>query len=323
MTATAEYISLDVHAHLVPIFPDELAKIGGVNWSGIDRILTVDGHEVGMKPLFDPQALVAWMENNRVQAAWISIPPPLYRPELPKEDAQAWISYVNVGLERIAKRYPEHLSPLLHLPLQIPELALEAAKYWISRGYRRFSAPAGGSEYVLSDPAYTPLWRVLDGARAFVFFHPGECADGRLRTFYLANLVGNPYESAVAISHLLFGGVIERHSGIRFCFAHGGGVLPALAGRLQRGFDTKRPGIAISGRSPRSLLSHICVDCIVHDEATLELVEHVVGSPNVVFGSDWPFPMGLVEPHAQMAQVDLQRRHRIFCDNPDRLKKEN
>ena len=45
-------------------------------------------------------------------------------------------------------------------------------------------------------------------------------------------------------------------------------------------------------------------------------------SMNVVFGSDWPFPMGLVEPHAQLASLDPVRRRRIFCDNPDRLAKE-
>jgi aminocarboxymuconate-semialdehyde decarboxylase len=315
-------ISLDVHAHLAPIFPDELAMINGVSWNRIERVLTVDGHEVGMKPLFDPQALVAWMEKNRVEAAWISIPPPLYRPELQGDDARGWTSYVNAGLQRISEDYPNQLSLLPHLPLQAPHVAHEVAQRWISRGHRRFAAPSGGCELVLSEPAYAPLWQALDAANAFVFFHPGECADGRLKSFYLSNLVGNPYESAVAIAHLVLGGVIERHPGIRFCFAHGGGALPALAGRFERGFDTSRPGITTTGKSPRSLLRQICVDCILHDEAALQLAESVFGASNIVFGSDWPFPMGLIDPQAQMTNVDQARRSRIFCDNPDRLKKE-
>jgi len=317
-----ERISLDVHAHLAPIFPDELARIKGVSWNAADKVLTVDGHDVGMKPLFDPPALVSWMDRNRVERAWISIPPPLYRPELPNEDAKDWIFYVNSGLQRIAERYAGHFSPLPHLPLQSPALALEVAQYWLGKDHQRFGAPSGGSDLVLSDPAYAPLWQALDAAKAFVFFHPGECADGRLKSFYLSNLVGNPYESAVAISHLVFGGVIERHPGIRFCFAHGGGALPVLSGRLDRGFETKRPGIAIGGKSPGKLLKHVCVDCIMHDDAALELAESVFGSSNIVFGSDWPFPMGLIDPHAQMAGSDPKRRQRIFCDNPDRLKKE-
>jgi aminocarboxymuconate-semialdehyde decarboxylase len=318
----SQRISLDVHAHLAPIFPEELSRIKGVSWNATDKVLTVDGHEVGMKPLFDPPALVAWMEKNGVETAWISIPPPLYRPELTGKDARDWVFYANAGLERISQSHPRHFSPLPHLPLQAPDVALEVAQHWIAKGHQRFGAPSGGTDLVLSDPAYAPLWQVLDAARAFVFFHPGECADGRLKSFYLSNLVGNPYESAVAISHLVLGGVIERHPGIRFCFAHGGGALPVLAGRLQRGFDTRRPGMATGGKSPRELLKHICVDCILHDEAALELAENVFGAENVVFGSDWPFPMGVVEPHTQMKNIDRHRRQRVFCDNPDRLKKE-
>ena len=323
MTENSVRISLDVHAHLAPIFRDELARIRGVSWNATERVLTVDGHDVGMKPLFDPPALVAWMAKNRVEAAWISIPPPLYRPELKGDDARAWTSYVNAGLQRISESYPNQFSPLPHLPLQAPDVACEVAQHCIANGHRRFGAPSGGCELVLSDPVYEPLWQALDAANAFVFFHPGECADGRLTSFYLSNLVGNPYESAVAISHLVFGGVIEGHPGIKFCFAHGGGALPALAGRLERGFDTSRPGIATTGKSPRALLKQICVDCITHDDVVLELAESVFGASNVVFGSDWPFPMGLIDPHAQMKTIDHVRRSRIFCDNPGRLKKES
>jgi len=319
----SDRISLDVHAHLAPIFPDALSKIKGVSWNATDRVLTVDGHEVGMKPLFDPEALAAWMKKNGVETALISIPPPLYRPGLPEEDANDWVFYVNDGLQRIAESHPQHFSPLPFLPMQRPGLAYKVAQHWLAKGHRRFSAPSGGcGDLVLSDAAYAPLWQALDAARSFVFFHPGECADGRLKSFYLSNLVGNPYESAVAVAHLLFGGVIEGHPNVRFCIAHGGGALPVLAGRLQRGFATKRPGLATGGKSPKDLLRHICVDCIMHDEAALQLAESVFGARNIVFGSDWPFPMGLVDPHAQMANVDAQRRQRIFCDNPERLKEE-
>ncbi len=322
MTAP-ERISLDVHAHLAPIFPDELSAIDGVTWNADAKALVVDGHTVGMKPLFDPPALVAWMDRNNVVSAWISIPPPLYRAHLQGDDARAWASYCNSGLQTIADQYPDRLSPLPHLPLQSPQIATDVAREWIARGHRRFGAPSGGhGDQVLSDKAYEPLWRTLDEARAFVFFHPGECADGRLTAFYLSNLLGNPYETAVAIGHLQFGGVFERFANIRFCFAHGGGVLPMLAGRFERGFDTARPDIDTKAISPRKMFRNVCVDCITHDPDSLMLAEQVFGDTNVMFGSDWPFPMGLVEPHQQMASLDPQRRKRIFCDNPDRLTKE-
>lgn len=323
MADTPERIALDVHAHLAPIFPDELSAIDGVTWKSDAKTLVVDGHTVGMKPLFDPPALVAWMDRNNVASAWISIPPPLYRAHLQGDAVLAWANYANNGLQRIAAQYPDRLSPLPHLPLQAPDVATQIAKDWIARGHRRFGAPSGGhGEQVLSDKAYEPLWQALNEARAFVFFHPGECADGRLTAFYLSNLLGNPYETAVAIGHLQFGGVFERYANIKFCFAHGGGVTPMLAGRFERGFETARPDIDIKAASPRRMFRNICVDCITHDPDALTLAEQVFGESNVVFGSDWPFPMGLVEPHQQMASLDPQRRKRIFCDNPDLLAKE-
>ena len=122
MPETPERISLDVHAHLAPVFPDELTSIAGVNWSASDKVLEVDGHPVGMKPLFDPPALVAWMERNNVAQTWISIPPPLYRAHLQGDAARQWVSYANAGLQRIADQHPGKLSPLPHLPLQAPEI---------------------------------------------------------------------------------------------------------------------------------------------------------------------------------------------------------
>jgi aminocarboxymuconate-semialdehyde decarboxylase len=318
-----ERIALDVHAHLAPILPDELASIDGVTWQDDKKILVVDGHAVGMKQLFDPPALLAWMDRNAVERAWISIPPPLYRTQLVGDEAQAWMIYANNGLSGIADRYPDRLAPLPHLPLQAPDVALQTVRDWAERGHRRFSAPSGGyGELVLSDKTYEPIWRALNDAGAFVFFHPGECADGRLTAFYLSNLLGNPYETAVAIGHLAFGGVLERFDEIRFCFAHGGGVLPMLAGRFERGFETARPGIDTKLFSPKRAFKNVCVDCITHDIGSLRLAEETFGAENVLFGSDWPFPMGCVEPHAQLVSLDPARRQRIFCDNPARLTEE-
>ena len=323
MSGTPERIALDVHAHLAPIAPGELASIGGVAWEAGKQVLVVDGHAVGIKQLFDPPALIRWMDDNAVASAWISIPPPLYRAHLQGDEARAWVAYANNGLLRIADRYADRLTPLPYLPLQAPDIALEVVREWVERGHFRFSAPSGGNgDLVLSDKAYEPIWRALNDAGAFVFFHPGECADGRLSAFYLSNLLGNPYETAVAIGHLAFGGVFERFDRIRFCFAHGGGALPMLAGRFERGFETARPGIDTKLQSPKQVLRNVCVDCITHDVGSLTLAEQTFGAENILFGSDWPFPMGCVKPHAQLASLDPARRRRIFCDNPAGLTKE-
>lgn len=313
-------IELDVHAHLVPVDPDRLASIEGVEFDSDAQVMTLDGHRLGLKPLFRPQALIGWMDDNAVEHAWISAPPPLYRQHLRGPEARQWANYINEGLLDIAAASGGRLAPLLHLPTEDPEIALSVAADAIARGHNRFAMPSGtGDERGLSDAGFEPLWQTLDAARAFVFFHPGECADGRLKSFYLANLVGNPYETTVAIAHLVFGGVLERYSGLTVCFAHGGGMTPMVAGRLQRGYDTDRPGLDTTRARPEDLLRRIHVDCICHGAPEIDHAEAVFGKEQVLFGSDWPFPMGILDPESQLASLSPEARTRITRTNPARL----
>lgn len=315
-----EAIALDVHTHLIPIVEDRLQGITDIIWDAAREVLTVDGHEVGMKPLFRPAALLDWMDKHRVAHAYVSAPPPLYRQHLRGPDARRWADYINDGLRDIAERSAGRLTALVHLPTEAPAVAAALVTQWGALGHRHFAMPAGtGDQRTLGLAEFEPLWSALDAVGAFIFFHPGECADGRLQSFYLANLVGNPYESTVAIAHLVLSGVLERHPAIVPCFAHGGGLTPMVAGRLQRGYDTARPGVATQSRPPTELLGRIFVDCICHSEAAAMAAEASFGQDRVVFGSDWPFPMGLVEPHAQLADFDPHRRRRYFTTNADGL----
>jgi aminocarboxymuconate-semialdehyde decarboxylase len=310
-------IILDVHAHLAPIIEARLEDLEGVDWNAKDRVMHVDGHAVGMKPLFDPAQLIDWMAQNGVEQAWISAPPPLYRQHLKGSEARAWANYLNDGLAAIAAQSSGRLVALYHLPTQDPAVAAAVAAEAIADGHILFSMPTGtGDQRTLGDSPFDALWQTLDAAGAFIFLHPGECADGRLRSFYLSNLLGNPYESTVAIAHLIFAGVLERHSAMQLCFAHGGGLAPMVAGRWQRGHATARPGIDPERPAPADLLRRIHVDCICHSESAAILAEETFGSDKVVFGSDWPFPMGLVDPQEQLGSFNAERRTRYLSRNP-------
>lgn len=313
-----ERIALDVHAHLVPMLPDRLDGIAGV--AAVDRGLEVDGRVLGPDALYRPEALIAWMSQHGVDRALVSAPPPAYRPQLEAAACERWTAYLNDGLREMARAWPERLHPALHLPVAHPDLAASVARAALRDGARVFAAPAaaaGGPTY--ADPALTPLWQALDDGAAFVFVHPGACCDGRLHNYYLENLLGNPYETAVTAAHLVLGGVVERYPNIDFCLAHGGGATAMVAGRWQRGFDTRRPGIDGARARPGDLLRRLFVDCIVHDRAALDLVAAVFGAERILFGSDWPFPMGLPLPRRQLAEIDPALRRRITGENAARL----
>jgi len=287
-------IELDVHAHLAPIDAEQLSALPGVQWDAAAEILILDGHRVGVKDLFHPERLVAWMDSRGVRRAWVSIPPPLYRQHLVLQAAHAWTRYVNQGLIQVTRTYPDRLQALLHLPLEHPGLIAPWLDDSLSQQFAGVALAAGGHPGICySDPALDPLWKWLDEQQHFVFLHPGSCGDTRLARFYLENLLGNPVETAIAASHLVMGGVPQRYPRIRFCLAHAGGAFPAVCGRLQRGFDTRRPDVPDDVEPPLQAARRFYADGIAHHPQALALARDVFGADHILFGSDWPFPMGI------------------------------
>jgi aminocarboxymuconate-semialdehyde decarboxylase len=318
--SAGEPIALDVHAHLVPVLLERLGTLEAVSWDAQRRVLSVDGHAVSVPALYDPAALVEWMDRQQVRQAWISIPPPFYRQQLESDAAAHWSGYLNDGLAQICAAHADRLAPLFHVPIEHPPLAAQIAAGRIAQGARGFSIAAGGpGTPVYSDQRLDALWTALDAADCFVFIHPGACCDGRLKAFYLENLVGNPYETAVAAAHLMFGGVCHRFTKLRFCLAHGGGATAMLAGRMQHGFATGRAGIDTAREPPRALLARFHVDCVTHDNAALAFAAQTFGEERVVFGSDWPFPMGVLRPHEHLASLPAPLRRKVLWDNPSAL----
>ncbi len=318
---SGERIALDVHAHLAPVLKDRLAGIAGVSWNAGDETMTIDGYTLAAKSVYRPEALIGWMDEHRVERAWISVPPPLYRLGLDGAAMRSWVLYVNDGLDALAAKFPDRLSPLYHLPVTHAALAAEIVTDRVGTSRPRFAMPAGSQDHkvILSDTAFAPLWSALNAARGFLFLHPCKGCDPRYEPFYLHNLLGSPVETALAAAHLAMSGILERHPDMTVCLAHAGGASAAVAGRLERGQVTGRPGADTGAERPRLAFKRFCIDCIAHDADALRLAVAMHGQDHVLFGSDWPFSMGLPDPHKQLVDTDAGLRRRIFQDNPRRF----
>ncbi len=311
-------VRLDVHAHMIPLTEEQVSGVAGVQWSEGHAI--VDGAPLRKRELYQPAMLIDWMDKNGVAEAWVSVPPTLYREQLGEEDSLTWATLLNAALVEKTAGF-DRLKPMLHLPVYHAAAAVQAADDAIARGHRLFAMPAGDAKRgrMLSDAGYAPLWARLDKARAFLMLHPAGACDPRLSRFSLPNLLGGPTETAIAAAHLTMSGVLEQHGGITICLAHGGGSFAAVAGRLQRGQDTDRDGTYMGGEKVRTAMKRFCVDCITHDADALALAAAAFGPDRVLFGSDWPFDMGLAEPHAQLQGVAQGLREGIMSANPEAL----
>lgn len=301
-------IALDCHTHLAPIVPELMRGLPGVEWHAAETRLVLDGSVTLASPsVFRPEALLAWMDSQGVQRAWFSVPPPMYRDGLNEEAARRWCGYVNEALLTVGASHGARIAPTFLLPVRHPTLAAEIVAVYAAAS-ARFAMAAGhaGSGAKLSDPSYEPLWAALDAARAFLLLHPTAGCDERLGSFFLHNLLGGPGETALAAAHLAMGRVIERFPRIRFILSHSGGSLAMVAGRIARGQAVRRPGADTGAPAMTDMLRHFLVDCITHSAPALSLVADMFGADRILFGSDWPFSMGLLEPWSQLEGVAPQ-----------------
>ncbi|MGW1340826.1 amidohydrolase family protein [Kribbella sp. NPDC002412] len=269
----------DVHTHLIPPTVLSAAHKGEFGLSVDNGALVVDGQRLPLGRLADPAALLRWIDEQDLDGAVVSVPPALFRYDAGVE----WAELVNQGLRELA-------TPQLRVLGQLP--LLDAAAPAVAAALAREGVFSG---FALGTPSYEgldPVWKVLHALEAFTLIHPGHSDDKRLESFYLTNLLGNPYETGLAAAGLIFADVPGRFPGIRFCLCHGGGVTAALAGRWQRGIDTARPGIEPPSLAVADALRRFYVDDLVHDDAVLELLGSTFGPERVLAGSDWPFPMG-------------------------------
>ena len=156
-----------------------------------------------------------------------------------------------------------------------------------------------------------------------MFVHPWEFSrEPRLKKYYLANLAGHPHETALAAAQLIFSGIIERFSRLKFCLSHGGGNLPYIIGRMDHGHSV-RPECKIAiNKLPSYYLNNFYCDTITHFVPALEYLVKAVGAGNVVLGTDYPYDMA--DSHAVSAvnkikSVNEEDRERILGANAARL----
>lgn len=306
----------DVHTHIVPPAVVAAGGRGAFGMRASSDTLTICAHGVPLYPLTDVRKLVDRVGADRLDGAVVSVPPPLFRPDLSAADCRDYARLVNDGLHEACRDHAGVLRPLAYLPVEAPEVAAEIAVA-LDGHWAGVVMGTETNEVSYASERLDPLWRTLSERKLALFIHPGSTPDRRLDPFYLTNLLGNPVETTIAASHLVFAGVMHRHPGLKVILAHGGGCVAALCGRWQRGAATKRPGIPTLALEPREAVRRFYVDSLVHSPEFLETIIRTVGEDKVLLGSDWPFPMGAPDAEHDLGSLDETLRLRIRKTNAE------
>jgi aminocarboxymuconate-semialdehyde decarboxylase len=202
----------------------------------------------------------------------------------------------NEGTAAVVARNPDRFVGMTSMPLQFPELAAEM----LEDGIKRFGFKGGGisAGWVgarnLTDREYDVFWSKAQELGAFLFMHPGGTNGNGDPHFAglgaLPNTIGNPLETTIFLSRLIYEGTLDRFPGLKICGAHGGGYLPSYMGRTDAQCTRVSDACAAKKRPVDAYFkSQLMADCMVFREDALRHLVAEMGTTQIVFGTDAPF----------------------------------
>jgi aminocarboxymuconate-semialdehyde decarboxylase len=326
--------SIDIHAHAIVPELDSIVR-GHERWRREAELMAESAgtestrhnrhlmQTVYASRFAEAGARLAAMDAMHIDVQAVSPAPTQYHYWAERDVAARIAETVNAAVARLCASRPDRLVGLGTVPLQHPDLAaasLERALAW--HGLRGVIVNTNVNGADIADPRFEPFWSAAEQLGALVFIHPMGCAlDGRLVPYYFSNVIGNPAETTIALAHIVFSGLLDRHPRLKICAAHGGGYFPFYIGRFDHGW-TVRPEAKTCARTPSDYLGQIAFDSLVYDSRQLEYLIRMAGPSQIVLGTDFPFDMGVEDPIARLdtvAGLSAQDRRAICGGNAARL----
>ncbi len=326
-------LTVDVHCHLLTLEVERLVSSCPEKQAEPAAQLRMYGPESVehnrtlfaslMPQLTDISERLRRMDAMGVDIQVISPSPNQYYYWADVDLAKQIVATQNDHLASVCAAHPERLRGLGNVALQHPELSVQQLTDCVKKfGLRGVEISSAVNGLELSDSRFERFWSKAEELGCLVFIHPlGTSLGDRVNRYYLGNMIGQPLETTIALSHLIFGGVLDRYPGLKICAAHGGGYLPSYTGRSDHGHAV-RPEAAKIKHKPSEYLKRIYFDSLVYTTEGLRHLIEEVGVKQVMIGTDYPFDMGSYDPHSQIAGVaglSQQERDQILGGNAARL----
>lgn len=236
------------------------------------------------------------MDEQGIDVEALSINPVWYGTD--RELAAKVIQTQNEGLAAICSAHPDRFVAFATVALQYPDLAAQQLEHGMKElGLRGASLGGNVNGEEISSERFNPFWQRAEELGALVFIHPQGLSVPELQkrlagNGFLSNVIGNPLETTIALSHLIFDGTLDRFPGIRICAAHGGGYLPSYADRSDHGcmaFPANCKAGAIR-KHPTEYMRQLYFDSLVFSPEALRHLIAVCGVGQIMVGTDYPYP---------------------------------
>ena len=311
---------IDIHAHIlaedtIRLLQQEVPQVA-IKLTPIDQefsVLEVAGAAYRPFPRggWDLERRFKDMDAAEVDMQLVSNTPQTFLYSQDPEVTTATARLQNDQIVKLTAAHPDRFMGIATLPMQAPQRAADELARAMRAGLRGAHIGSNINGQNLDDPALAPFWATAEQLGAFILVHPvGVAGAERLKSYYLANLIGNPVDTTIAAASLVFGGVMERYPNLKVCLSHGGGFVPYQAGRWVHGWRVRgEPKVNLTV-SPAASLRRFYYDTILHAPEPLEHLVRLAGAEQVLLGSDYPFDMGTLECARQVKALAIAEAER-------------
>lgn len=295
---------IDVHAHLTPRrFVRAVANDG--TWHGMTG---ADGELWNPRNLWDASQRIAEMDELGVDIQVISPTDCFYQYDQDPQVTASIAAEVNEEIAETVREHPTRFLGIGTLPMQDPDLAVSHLGNAVNElGLTGVMIDDHVNGVLYDDARFEELWAAVEELGAWVFvhqFHP-TVVTYRTEKYFLLNSIGNLVDRTLTFSAFIYGGVMDRHPGLRVCLAHAGGYTPYALDRLDRGWDVWPEMRGQAAASPSTYIKRFYYDTVTFTARNLRFMVETVGADRVVLGSDWPAPMRVDDPVGFIESADF------------------
>ncbi|MGC3980363.1 MAG: amidohydrolase family protein [Steroidobacteraceae bacterium] len=274
-------------------------------------------------PLSDVPTRLKLMDEANIDIQALSPSPAHYYYGAPAEVAVAAHRMVNDHIAATVAAHPDRFVGMGVVPMQAPELAIAELRRVVKQlGFRGVEIGTNINGEDLSAARFRPFFAAAEELDVLIFLHPvGFTEPRRMTDYFLDNVIGNPLDSTIAVSHLIFGGVLKHYPRLKICVAHGGGFLPAYAGRMEHAYHAREDCRVDIDQPPSHYLRKLYFDSIVFDAAQLEYLVQRYGADRILLGTDFPYDMAEADAvgFIESAKLTDAQRAAILGGNAARL----
>ena len=301
-------LKIDVHTHILPKdIPDWKRQFGYGGFVRLEhhkpccaRMLKDDGkffREVEDN-VWSAERRIEESDSFGVNVQVLSTVPVMFSYWAKPHDGAEISKFLNDGIAEIVGEFPKRFVGLGTVPMQNTTLAIEEMERCKRIGLVGVQIGTNVNQLNLGEPQFFDFFKACEESEMAVFVHPWEMmGEADMSKYWLPWLVGMPAETSRAICSLIFSGVLEQCKNLRICFAHGGGSFPYTLGRIEHGFEARPDLVAVDNpRNPREYVGKFWLDSLVHEPLVLDYLVKLVGAERVALGTDYPFPLGELEP---------------------------